>query len=213
MGKISIETVFYLLEALAALALVGIGGYLWRQSRKTRHQRHAKKVLNSLGLEYRQNIVLPDGLDGLVFIDYLLLVPDGVVVLDIYDSEGHLFGGDSVDQWTQVVNNKTYKFPNPLYTNQAKCQAVHWNVEQFDAEIAKNWHSHGWISFTNAGNFPKGIPAQVSMIDELKTNLAPLSVIPVTDGIHTTAHSIWAQLYDLSINTRIEYTQQATVTP
>lgn len=197
------NTGLYILSAIALLLIVGSGLYFWRQAQKNRHQRHIVNVLESLGVKYLKDVVLPDGLDGLAFIDYLLLVPNGVVVLDVNHIEGHLFGGERVDRWSQVVNNKTYKFENPLYGNQKKCQVVSWNAEQILADNGddpSHWHTHGWITFSNAGNFPKGIPAQISMIDDLKTNLEQAAELgqPVTDE----TCRVWDALHNLSIATR-----------
>jgi hypothetical protein len=206
MVSISFEVVFYVFEALVALGFLAIVFYFWKQARKSKHQRHARKVVESLGVKYLHDVVLPDGIDGLVFIDYLLLVPTGFVVLDTQHSPGHLFGGETVDQWSQVINNRTYKFSNPLYSNQTACQAVLWNLQNnIEAEktsTTPDWQVHGWIAFSNAGNFPKGIPAHVSMIDELETNLAPL----LNDGkeIDEKLQQAWDALHSLSISTQAE---------
>lgn len=202
----------YILAAIALLLLVCAAWYSWRYHRKTRHQRYVKSVIESLGLRVIHDVVLPDGLDGLVFIDYLLLVPGGAIVLDVENSKGHLFGGKSIDQWSQVINNHTYKFPNPLYANQTKCQAVMWNVsnlcEQNQDEDANwqtsEWNTHGWVVFSNAGDFPKGIPSQVSMIDTLADNLEPL--IRDADKTPESIRKIWHRLHDLSVTTRAELT-------
>lgn len=210
MGFVSIEVVFYIFEAIVALGFLAIVFYFWKQARKSKHQRHTRKVVESLGVKYLHDVVLPDGVDGLVFIDYLLLVPTGFVVLDTQYSSGHLFGGETVDQWSQVINNRTYKFNNPLYANQTACQAVQWNlqhnIESANPSADRQWQVHGWVAFSNAGNFPKGIPAQVSMIDELKTNLAPL----LTDNnyenkeIDEKLQQAWDLLHSLSISTQAE---------
>lgn len=193
---------FYGLLIVALIVVIGAVWYIRQQLKKSHHQRHVQNVLESLGVKYLRDIVLPDGLEGMAFIDYLLLVPDGVVVLDINYSEGHLFGGSAVDQWSQVINNKTYKFNNPLYENQAKCQAVLWNVENIlgDAPNDENWKAYGWIAFSNAGNFPKGIPDQVSMIDDLKGNLE--TKLNLSSPVSDFDKDIWDKLHDLSISTR-----------
>jgi hypothetical protein len=178
MGFITIEMAFYILEAIVAVSFVAGIFYVWKQTRKSKHQRHAHNVVDSLGVKYLRDVVLPDGIDGLVFIDYLLLVNNGFVVLNTENSEGHLFGGETVDQWSQVINNKTYKFNNPLYANQSACQAVLWNLQHHDKQENvtdhTQWQAQGWVVFSSAGNFPKGIPEHVSMIDGLANNLAPL---------------------------------------
>ena len=207
-ASIPMDTVFYVFEAIAALVVLGIILFIWKQMQKGKHQRHAQKVIESLGLKYLHNMVLPDGVDGLVFIDYLILVPSGFVVLDVEHVEGHLFGGETVDQWSQVVNNKTYKFNNPLYANQQKCQAIMWNIEQQDnIENKPDCQTHGWVTFTNAGNFPKGIPSKVSMIDDLKQNLDELitSDQTISDALKAT----WDTLQNIAISTRAENARQS----
>lgn len=202
------ENRIYILAAVALILLAGTGWYIYRHMRKTRHQRHLQSVIASLGLPYIRDAVLPDGVDSLAFIDYLIQLPDGVIVLDVENSKGHLFGGKSVDQWSQVLNNRTYKFNNPLYANQSKCQAVIWNVANIrkqDQDDTSDWHTHGWVVFSNAGNFPKGIPDRVSMIDDLKENLAPLmnSELNISESIRKT----WDALHNVSVNTRTELTR------
>lgn len=204
METLRLQAGFYGLLVVALLIIIGAVWYARVQINKSRHLRHIHKVLESLGVKYLRDIVLPDGLEGAVFIDYLLLVPDGVVVLDINYAEGHLFGGISVDQWSQVINNRTYKFNNPLYSNQTKCQAVLWNVKNNLGEdkVSDDWQAHGWIAFSNAGNFPKGIPENVSMIDELKDNLE--KSLALSAPVNTNNQNIWDKLHDLSITTKAE---------
>jgi hypothetical protein len=195
---------FYGLMVVALLVIIGAVWYVRVQINKSRHQRHVHKILESLGVKYLHDIVLPDGLEGVVFIDYLLLVPSGVVVLDINYAEGHLFGGISVDQWSQVINNKTYKFSNPLYNNETRCQAVFWNVKNNLGEdsISDDWQAHGLVVFSNAGNFPKGIPDNVSMIDELKDKLE--KTLALSDPVNDKNREIWDKLHHLSITTKAE---------
>jgi hypothetical protein len=120
-------------------------------------------------------------------------VPKGLVVLDVLHQEGLLFGGASVDQWTQVIRGKTYKFNNPLYLHQNHRQAVQWNSN--DVAV------FGRVVFSNAGRFPKGIPEGVSMIDALGSDLAALlGNGPIPDG----HRAVWQQLRDTSLTTRAQ---------
>lgn len=194
----------YIMAAIAVLLLAAVTWYSWREIRKARHQRHIHRVISRLGLERLRNVALPDGVDGVVFIDYLLLVPNGAVVIDIMHLEGYLFGGSNITQWSQVVKHRTFKFDNPIYSNEAKCQAVQWNVEnarqQHPAAAAhrhSTWQTQGWIVFSNAGSFPKGIPRQVCMIDQLAEQLAPLG----SGEISAADRAFWDYLHNLSINT------------
>ena len=193
----------YSMVALGVVFFAATGWYFWRQFQKSQHERQIHRTLESLGVKYLHDIILPDGIEGYTYIDYLLLTPNGIVVLDINFSEGHIFGGESVDKWTQVINNKTYKFDNPLYNNQTKCQAVLWNINNNISEddgTNNNVETSGWIAFSSAGNFPKGIPDQVSMIGDLKNDFKERFNIGADTNEST--QKIWDQLHDLSIATR-----------
>ncbi len=181
------------------------GWYYWRHLDKSWNQRQVSQVLQSIGVKFLQDIIIPDGIEGYTYIDYLLLTPKGFVVLDINLSEGHLFGGESVDEWTQVVNKKTFKFNNPLYDNQTKCQAVRWNVKNNIGEndsANDDLETHGWIAFSSAGNFPKGIPDQISMIKDLHDDLE--KKFNLSAGNNESSQNILDQLYALSTATRAE---------
>ena len=182
-----------------------VGWYTWRHLDRSWNQRQISQVLQSIGVKFLQDIMLPDGIEGYTYIDYLLLTPKGMVVLDINLSEGHIFGGESVDEWTQVVNKKTYKFNNPLYDNQTKCQAVRWNVKNNIAENANandDLETHGWIAFSSAGNFPKGIPENISMIKNLNDDLEKKFNLSTSND--ESSQNILDQLYALSTTTRAE---------
>lgn len=204
MGITGADAQFYALAGVATLLLLGTVWYFRQQARQTRHQRHVERVIDRLGVDYHRDIVLPDGIDGLAFIDYLLLTPAGLIVLDVEHCRGHLFGGETVDQWSQVVDNKTYKFPNPLYANQTHCQAVLWNLSALhpgDGD-ANRERVHGWVVFDNAGDFPKGIPARVSSIDRLKADLAQWLNHP--GPVDEQARADWKQLQQISLDARAE---------
>lgn len=186
------------LLAVAVLALAGAGWYFHRQRQTTRHERHVEKVINSLGVTALHNVVLPDGIDGLSFIDYLLLTPKGIVVLTIKHREGLLFGGTAVDQWTQIVNRKTLKFNNPLYAQPQQRQAVEWNSEDIT--------TYGWVVFSNAGQFQKGIPEGCCMIDDLPEKIAPL--LEGHTEISKPLRKAWEKLQDLSVTQRAQLGRQ-----
>ncbi|MCF6210114.1 MAG: NERD domain-containing protein [Gammaproteobacteria bacterium] len=172
--------------------------YFRRRHQASQHECHITEVIDSLGVPSLHNVVLPDGIDGLAFIDYLLLMPKGIVVLSLEHREGLLFGGRSVDRWTQVINGKTLKFDNPLYTHPHQRQAVEWNTE----DIA----TCGCVVFSNAGQFQKGIPSGCCMIDDLPAKIAPL--LGSTSEIPKPLHEAWAHLQNLSTTSQAELGHQ-----
>ncbi len=125
-----------------------------RLLQKNKETNKIKKIIKEIGAKYIQNASLPDGVDGFIFIDFLLLTPTGILVVDVLNLNGFLFGGDAVDEWTQMIGHKSYKFNNPLPINQQHILAV--SAQVGDVPV------YGRVVFTSLGNFPKGIPDGVS---------------------------------------------------
>ena len=125
--------------------------------RRTKHQRAIKKLISDLSRDCLRNIFLPDGIDGEVWVDGVLLTDGGLIVLDIRDYTGNLFGGEVINEWTQLISGRSHKFSNPLMEMSTRVQAVQSLVEV---------PVKGCVVFTHRGRFPKNIPQGASMIDE-----------------------------------------------
>lgn len=121
-------------------------------------------LVKRISSDFLENIYLKDTLGDVKCYDYLLLTPQGVVVLDVKDYEGYLFGAELIDQWTQMIGHKSYKFPNPLYQNAERVQAIR--------DMFPDIQVRGCVLFTQSGQFPKGIPDGVctmhTIYDEFK---------------------------------------------
>jgi membrane protein implicated in regulation of membrane protease activity len=64
---------------------------LWRRARR---RRSLPARLRQACLDILTNIVVPDGEGGQMHVDYALLTPEGVVLLDLRDVEGHVIGSN-----------------------------------------------------------------------------------------------------------------------
>src|SRR5256885_13084397 len=49
---------------------------------------------------YLVDVLVPDGMGGGFHVDFLLLTARGVVVIDLRDVTGNIFGGDQMAAWT-----------------------------------------------------------------------------------------------------------------
>jgi hypothetical protein len=97
---------------------------------------------------------------GSYHVDYLLLTLRGVVVVDLRDVRGNIFGGDQMAEWTVIDGARRFTFTNPqgaLYDRIAAVKAVAGEVPV-----------EGRIVFTRRGKFPKGLPKWTLMIDALR---------------------------------------------
>ncbi len=110
-------------------------------------------------------MLVPDGMGGGGYhVDYLLLTMRGVVVIDLRDVKGNIFGGDQMAEWTVMDGPQRLTFTNPqsaLYDRIAAVKAVAGDVPV-----------EGRIVFTRRGKFPKGLPKWTLMLDALRAEFA-----------------------------------------
>jgi uncharacterized protein YjiS (DUF1127 family) len=126
----------------------------WRQERQIR------RALNRLGAGSLSNISLPDGLGGEIVIDNLLLAIDAILVIDVKRFDGLIFGSSKTDMWTQVINKRSYRFPNPDRHLQAQVAAVRILVPGTSVR--------GLHLFTHNAKFPKGKPPNVLQLADIR---------------------------------------------
>ena len=145
-------------------------------------ERHVKRMIRRLGARRLRNLHLQDGMGGEVSIDYLLLTRNGLLVIGVKRFSGLIFGGPQTDQWTQVINRVSYKFPNPDEYLHRQINAVRMLAP--DATIS------GVHLFTHRAEFPKGKPDNVMSTREIRQ----LPKRPVQRDIPRTLRTAWEQL-------------------
>lgn len=146
---------------LGALAGIAVLLFSFReQIFNWREERRLSRAIKRLGARNLRNINLPDGMGGEVTIDYLLLAPDALLVVGVKRFHGMIFGGAQTDQWTQVINRCSYKFPNPDDYLQRQVEAVRLLVP--GTAVA------GIHLFTHGARFPKGQPDNVVLSREVR---------------------------------------------
>ncbi len=121
------------------------------------------RLLKRIGTKSLHNITIEDGMDGRVLIENLILLPSKILLLGVKKYRGVIFAAEKIDLWTQVINNKSYKFENPLRQLENTISLL--NSKLKNTKIEEN------ILFVKGSEFPKGKPEKVLTIAELK-NLA-----------------------------------------
>ena len=91
-------------------------------------RRDARRVarVTSGAADYLRNVLVPDGNGGDFHLDFLLLTSRGVVVIDMRDIAGNVFGGDQMTAWTLMTGVSRSTFTNPqtgLYDRIASVKA------------------------------------------------------------------------------------------
>lgn len=146
--------------ALITGAVLVVLLFLFRKPLRNWHQEHQiRRALKRLGVSGLHNIRLPDGLGGEVIIDNLLLATDAILVVDVKRFDGMIFGSDKTDIWTQVINKRSYRFPNPDQHLQIQIGAVRTILPQAPVR--------GLHLFTHNARFPKGKPPSVLLLDDV----------------------------------------------
>jgi hypothetical protein len=124
------------------------------------------QILTPMTRDKVNNIIIPDGIGGLIEIEQLRLLEQGILVVETYPISGHLFGAEQIDQWTQLVKGRSYKFANPLRHIRTSRQAIMTlvpNVQVFYSVI-----------FSADASFPKGKPDGMSLVSSLAEDLKPI---------------------------------------
>ena len=147
----------------AGLVVLLILFFIISRYRKNSDVRKISKKISSLGIASIKDIAIPDEIDGFITIDYCILTPNGVLAIILQNYAGNLFGGDTIDSWTQIYQHKSFKFDNPLRHRQKCITAL--NEYLPGAPISAQ------IVFADIGVFPKGKPSHVSLLSDLEGDL------------------------------------------
>jgi hypothetical protein len=156
-----------------------------------------EKIIKEIADSYIKDAVLSDGLYGYHFIDYIILLPGKILVLAVQDYEGYIFGGEKIEKWAQVVNNRSFNFDNPLINTNHYIQAVRTICN--DVEVINR------VVFTSKSSFPKGIPSGVIEFKNLKKEL---EVLKGAGTAANPAKPMWDKLLESSKQQKIQYKQE-----
>ena len=145
----------YMPWALGVVALL----LLWLLVRFLQGRRsRLNSVLNDIAFDRIHNLVIPNGDDGEILIDHLLLTSQGLLVLEIKDVEGVVFGSDKMQDWTVISDERRYTFSNPQHGLYDRIAAVR--------EIVRQVPVAGRILFLDGAEFTKGTPGLVTTLDQ-----------------------------------------------
>ena len=122
-----------------------------------------KRCIRRLGYDSLHHVVIPDGVDGVVYLEHLVLGKQTIYVLPIQRYRGVVFAADNIDTWTQVNGNRSYKFTNPLHQLEADILAVKSNLPKAAID--------GRVLVTRGAEFPKGKPDKVVSMSEIESML------------------------------------------
>ncbi len=122
MNEATLRLALYGGAALCAAAFIGLAVWAWRRAQRQR--RRLVQLIESIAPDYQRDVLIPDGLDGWYHVDFLLRTSIGLVILDVRDVRGAVFGGEHMSEWTVMDRSSRRTFLNPLETLYDRMAAV-----------------------------------------------------------------------------------------
>ncbi len=127
--------------------------------RRKRSERSSLLRLRRVTDELLSDFIIPNSDDGEIHIEHAALTPSGILVLDMKDVKGNVFGSDAMQDWTVLADQRRFTFSNPqqfLYDRMAAVQRLLPNVPV-----------RGFVVFSAGAEFSKGLPSNVILFDDL----------------------------------------------
>jgi hypothetical protein len=165
---------------LVAAALV----WVFLQVRAYRMRKSIDAAISSIAYEMVKNVLVPNGNGGQIHIHYLLLTQRGLLVIDLLDHPGAVFGGDQMLEWTVIGKKRRFTFANPQHALYDRMAAVRLLTGDVPVD--------GRLLFTTRSEFPKGKPRYVVRIDELTQDFPPVDT--ARGNITAAFGDVWAHV-------------------
>ena len=132
------------------------------------HRRDARRVARVTrgAADFLRDVLVPDGKGGDFHLDFVLLTSRGILVIDLRDISGNIFGGDQMTEWTVMDGAQPqhlHESAGGLYDRIASVKA-----------IAGDMPVEGRIVFTKRAKFPKGLPRFTVMLDSVAAEFPKL---------------------------------------
>lgn len=150
------------LAGVAVLAVAAVLG--WRYWRRREAARERLRQVGVIAYDMIRDVLVPDGNEGQLHLDFVLLTASGMLVVDLRDVPGVIFGSETMDEWTVIDGPRRRTFPNPLGPLYDRMAAVKLVAGQVPVD--------GRVVFTARASFPKGQPPRVASIEALPSEFA-----------------------------------------
>ncbi len=146
----------WLLPLLAVVILL----LIWLAYRVIRSRKNSlRRAFNEISFERIEGLIIPSADEGEIQIDQLLLTSQGLLIVDIKDVQGTVFGSDKMRDWAVISDQRRYTFSNPQPMLYDRIAAVRQVVRQVPVA--------GRILFLDGAEFTKGVPGLVCTLEDL----------------------------------------------
>jgi hypothetical protein len=175
---------FWAIPAAGVAAVVALFAWFYLLFRAYRNRKEIEAAIASVAYEMLKNVLIPNGNGGQIHVHYLLLTQRGLLVADLLDRPGAIFGGDQMLEWAAIGKKRRYTFPNPQHALYDRVAAVRLLTGDVPVE--------GRLLFTLRSDFPKGKPRNVLRIDDLTDDFPPVD--KARGNITAAFGDVWANV-------------------
>ena len=179
------ETIpFWAIPAAIVAAVVALMAWVYLLIRAYRYRKAIDAAIANVAYEMLKNVLIPNGNGGQIHVHYLLLTQRGLLVADLLERPGAIFGGDQMLEWTAIGKKQRYTFANPQHALYDRMAAVRLLTGEVPVE--------GRLLFTLKSDFPKGKPRNVLRIDDLTDDFPPVD--KARGNITAAFGDVWANV-------------------
>lgn len=118
-----------------------------------------EQAIAEISFERIEKLVIPSADEGEIQVDQLLLTSQGLLVLEIKDVKGTVFGSDKMSDWAVIADDRRYTFSNPQPALYDRIAAVRQIIRQVPVE--------GRVVFLDGAEFTKGVPSLACSLEQL----------------------------------------------
>jgi Nuclease-related domain len=184
MKSLPVEIPFWVWPAAAGVVVLAALAWGYWLLRAYRTRRAIDAAIANVSYEMLKNVLIPNGMGGQIHVHYLLLTQRGLLVADLLDRPGAIFGGDQMIEWTAIGKKRRYTFANPQHALYDRMAAVKLLTGEVPVE--------GRLVFTLRSEFPKGKPRNVLRIDDLAEDFPPVD--KARGAITAAFGDVWANV-------------------
>ncbi len=156
--------VTYTAFAVALVVAAVLVAIVFLMAPHRRRERLLRRTIRQISKDRLHDLVVPDGVEGEIQIDTVLLTAHGLLVLEIKRVDGKVFGGDRLDAWTAIAKERRVRFTNPVALMQKRVIALR--------ALFRDVPVDGRVVFVGDVELGGDLPAQVTTVAGLRDEFA-----------------------------------------
>lgn len=122
-----------------------------------------RRTLDCLGQAQYRDITLTDTVGEPCSIERLVLTTSGISLVQTMRYPGVIFCAEDIEEWTQMLDGKSYRFANPLMDLNININIVR--------ELSNGMPVDGYLFFDHRASFPKGQLEHIIQLESIPSVL------------------------------------------